>query len=127
MKIRLIGLVMIILFPALASLGVVKAAEESGRYVLWFDSSGYGLAPGTIIGSTVLRNDRASYETVKASIEDKLELGKARVVGIQEGYIDFVTDDENYLKFVSPEIREKVGSLLKEFKSGTRRLEMPTF
>jgi simple sugar transport system substrate-binding protein len=110
-----------------ANLGVIKAAEESGHYVLWFDSSGYGLAPGTIVGSTVLRNDRASYETVKASMENKLEFGKARVVGIQEGYIDFVTDDEDYRKFVAQEIRELVESRLKEFKSGSRRLAMPTF
>ncbi len=110
-----------------ANLGVVKAAEEKSCYVLWFDSNGYGLAPGIIIGSTVLRNDRAAYETVKASMQNKLEFGKARVVGIQDGYIDFVTDDENYRKLVSVDIRERIESLLKSFKSGSRRLEMPAF
>ena len=110
-----------------ANLGVVKAAEESGHYVLWFDSSGYGLAPGTIVGSTVLRNDRASYETVKASMENKLDYGTPRVVGIREGYIDFVTDDENYRKLVPLEIRNQVESRLKEFKSGSRHLSMPQF
>jgi simple sugar transport system substrate-binding protein len=110
-----------------ANLGVVKAAEEKGCYVLWFDSSGYGLAPGTIVGSTVLRNDRAAYETVKASMQNKLEFGKARVVGIREGYIDFVTDDEHYRQYVSAETRDRVESLLQDFKSGSRSLEMPTF
>ncbi len=110
-----------------ANLGVIKAAEESGRYVLWFDSNGYGLAPGTIVGSTVLRNDRASYETVKASMENKLEYGTPRVVGIREGYIDFVTDDENYRKLVPLEIRNQVESRLKEFKTGSRQLSMPRF
>jgi basic membrane lipoprotein Med (substrate-binding protein (PBP1-ABC) superfamily) len=110
-----------------ANLGVIKTAKDSGRYVLWFDSNGYGLAPGTVVGSTVLRNDRAAYETVKADTEGKLVYGKARLFGIREGYIDFVTDDENFRKYVSPEIRDQIAARLAEFKSGARHLAMPRF
>jgi ABC-type branched-subunit amino acid transport system ATPase component len=59
-----------------ANQGVVKAARERGRYVLWFDSNGYAAAPGTVVGSSVVAHDEATYRAVKAFLSGKLELGK---------------------------------------------------
>lgn len=88
-----------------ANQGVLTAAEELGIYVLWYDSNGYGKAPGTVVGSTSVRQDLASYETVKKAIEGSLVYGTARQVGIKEGYITFIDDDSDYEAAVPQSIR----------------------
>jgi len=72
-----------------AGQGVVSAAKSKGRYVVWFDGDGYGLAPGTVIGCAILRQDRLVYERVKAILQGAQLFGTADVVGIKDGYVDF--------------------------------------
>jgi simple sugar transport system substrate-binding protein len=84
-----------------AGQGVVSAAKSRGRYALWFDDdSGYRLAPGTVIGCAVLRQDRLVYERVKALLAQGSSsplYGRADVVGAREGYVDFASGDPSYL------------------------------
>jgi basic membrane lipoprotein Med (substrate-binding protein (PBP1-ABC) superfamily) len=110
-----------------ANQGIITVAKQRGKYVLWFDSNGYGLAPGTIIGSTVLKNDRGAYETVKLAIEGKLSYGAAVKVGAEDGFIDFITDDQIYIQNVPAPIREKMANRLQMFKTGALHLSMPDF
>lgn len=83
-----------------AGQGVVSAAASKGRYALWFDDdSGYRLAPGTVIGCAVLRQERLVYERVKALLAegpDSALYGRADVVGAKEGYVDFAAADPSY-------------------------------
>jgi riboflavin transport system substrate-binding protein len=83
-----------------ASQGVVSSARSKGRYVVWFDDdSGYRLAPGTVIGCAVLRQERLVYERVKALLAQGASsglYGEADVVGAREGYVDFPLDDPSY-------------------------------
>jgi riboflavin transport system substrate-binding protein len=83
-----------------AGQGVVSAAKSKGRFVVWFDDdSGYRLAPGTVIGCAVLRQDRLVYESVKALLaqgSSSFLFGKADVVGAKEGYGDFASADPSY-------------------------------
>jgi riboflavin transport system substrate-binding protein len=83
-----------------AGQGVVSAAKSKGRYVVWFDDdSGYRLAPGTVVGCAVLRQDRLVYERVKALLAQGSSsplFGKAEVVGAKDGYVDFASDDPSY-------------------------------
>jgi simple sugar transport system substrate-binding protein len=83
-----------------AGQGVVSAAAEKARYALWFDDdSGYRLAPGTVIGCAVLRQERLVYERVKALLAQGSGsplYGRADTVGAKEGYVDFAGDDPSY-------------------------------
>ena len=61
---------------------------------------GYHLAPGTVIGCAVLRQERLVYENVKALLAQGSGsplYGKADIVGAKEGYVDFAGDDPAYL------------------------------
>ncbi len=84
-----------------AGQGVVSAATSKGRFVLWFDDdSGYRLAPGTVIGCAVLRQDKLVYERVKALLAQgpaSTLYGSAVVVGVRDGYVDFASGDPSYL------------------------------
>jgi simple sugar transport system substrate-binding protein len=83
-----------------ANQGVVSAAKEKKRFVVWFDDdTGYRIAEGTVIGCAVLRQERLVYERVKALLEQGSSshlYGVADIVGAREGYVDFATGDQSY-------------------------------
>jgi simple sugar transport system substrate-binding protein len=104
-----------------AGQGVVSAAKSKGRYVVWFDDdSGYRLAPGTVIGCAVLRQDRLVYENVKALLaqgSSSALYGKADIVGVKEGYVDFASDDPSY-KGLPAAARAALEGEVSKLKSG---------
>lgn len=105
-----------------ANQGVVQAASEGNARVVWFDINGYGIKPGVVVGSAILRQDKAAYEKTKLYLEGKLPFGKAELIGIADGYVDFVDDDPLYIQTVSEPIRKKVAEMVSQFRTGTLSL-----
>ncbi|MDR1108218.1 MAG: BMP family ABC transporter substrate-binding protein [Spirochaetaceae bacterium] len=101
-----------------ANEGVVQAASEAGAKVVWFDTNGYDIRPGTVVGSSVLYQDRAAYEQTKRYLAGTLPFGSAEMVGVADGFVDFVEDDPHYVAAVSPEIRAKQAELIQKIRSG---------
>jgi simple sugar transport system substrate-binding protein len=108
-----------------ANQGVVKAARERGRYVLWFDSNGYSVAPGTVVGSSVVAHDEATYRAVKAFLGGKLELGKAVTLGAADGFVSFVQDDPLYTQNVPQALRERMKAQAERVRRNELGLAMP--
>ena len=106
-----------------AGTGVIQAASEAGAKLVWFDTNGYAQRPGTIIGSAILRQDRAAYEKVLLYLKGSLPFGQAEIAGIKDGYIDFVEDDPLYIAAVSQAVREKQAALIARLRSGELRLD----
>ena len=106
-----------------AGAGVVQAASETGAKVIWFDTSGYAIRPGTVIGSAILRQDKAAYEKIMLYLKGSLPFGKAEIAGIKNGFVDFIEDDPLYISAVSRTIREKQAALLARLRSGELRLD----
>ena len=104
-----------------AGQGVVSAAKSKGRFVVWFDDdSGYRLAPGTVIGCAVLRQERLVYENVKALLaqgSSSALFGKADIVGAKEGYVDFASEDPTY-KGLPAAARAALEGEIAKLKSG---------
>jgi simple sugar transport system substrate-binding protein len=109
-----------------AGQGVITSARESGGYALWFDSAGYDLAPGIVIGSSVVRLDEAAFERTLAAIAGELSYGEADVLGVADGYVDFDTEHRLYERNVPESIRAAQAQLIGRLKSGEISLEMPT-
>ena len=103
--------------------GVIQAASEAGAKIVWFDTNGYAIRPGTVIGSAILRQDRAAYEKVMLYLQGSLPFGKAEIAGIANGLVDFVQDDPHYIASVSQAIREKQAALVARLRSGELRLD----
>jgi len=101
-----------------ANQGVLTAAKDAGKFVLWYDSNGYSIEPGVVIGSGVIREDKAAEEMVLKAIQGTLNRGTSITAGVKEGYVDFIDDDANYKKYVPVSIREKMDKILKEMRSG---------
>ena len=103
--------------------GVIQAASEAGVKVVWFDTNGYAIRPGTVVGSAVLRQDRAAYEKITLYLEGKLPFGKAEVAGTADGFVAFVEDDPDYIATVNREIRERQAKMIARLRSGEIKLE----
>jgi simple sugar transport system substrate-binding protein len=102
--------------------GAVQAAVEGGAKIVWFDTNGYGIKPGTVVGSSILRQDKAAYEKTMLFLKGELPFGRAETAGIMDGYVDFVEDDPAYIAAVSPAIREQQAALIARLRSGALRL-----
>ncbi len=100
-----------------ASQGVITSAVNNGIYITWFDDNGFSKAPGTIISSSVMEQKKMSYNVTKEFLEGKTPWGTAKMVGIKEGFVDFVQDDENYINTVPEEVRNKMNTLLNDIKT----------
>lgn len=88
-----------------ANQGVITAAADAGVYVLWTDSNGYAQQPGTVAGSTEIDQQHAASEIVQRAAASELPFGSADTVGIAEGYIRFIEDDQLYRDTVPQELR----------------------
>ncbi len=91
-----------------ANYGVLEAAIEHNAYVIWYDTSGYYKAPGVVIGSTELLQDEATYMKVKAAVLGELPFGSAETVGVEEGFVRFVSDDPLFEAHVPEEVRNRM-------------------
>ncbi len=119
------GVDIILLIAGGAGQGAIKAAQERGKYILYFDSNEYKLAPGTIIGCSVLNQEKAVYEVVKKAVQGTLPFGKAEIRNAKDGYVDFAETDPLYINNVPKDIRDKMSDVIKKIKSGTLKLEVP--
>jgi simple sugar transport system substrate-binding protein len=116
------GVAVILCVAGGANEGAVQAAAEGGAKVVWFDTNGYGVRPGLVVGSAVLHQDKAAYEKTFAYLRGELPLGEAELVGVAEGYVDFVEDDPLYIQTVSPAIRERQSALIRRIRNGELKL-----
>jgi len=100
-----------------ASQGVIAAAVNNGTYITWFDSNGFSKAPGTIISSAMVLQDKMTYGVTTKYLENSISWGTAEKAGLKEGYIEFLEDDPLYIQTVPEDVRAKMSALVKELQS----------
>ena len=101
-----------------ANEGVVAAAKEEGTYVLWFDSEGTSFAPGTVLASSVIRQEKAAEEWTERWLKGELEMGESTKIGVREGYVDFPLDSKDVRRHVPEAIRTSIRESLERMRSG---------
>lgn len=106
-----------------ANQGVLSAARDEGFYVAWFDDNGYARAPGLVISSSIMAQERLVGEKVAAFLDGTLAKGKPSTVGISGGYIGFVADDPLYIDTVPETLRLRMNELVRRLESGELVLE----
>jgi simple sugar transport system substrate-binding protein len=106
-----------------ANEGIVQVAYENNAAVVWFDTNGYAVRPGIVVGSAIIRQDKLAYEKTLLFLEDSLPFGSTDIVGVAEGYVDFVEDDPDYKSSVSQAIREKQAAMIARIRDGSLVLQ----
>lgn len=108
-----------------AAPGVFEAAGERNKYVMFWDDNAYGKAPGVIAGCGILHQSKLVYEVVVDAINGKIEYGTGTKLHTRDGYIEFATDDPDYINTVPADLREKLQTVFDSIYSGSLVLEVP--
>ncbi|MDR2794101.1 MAG: BMP family ABC transporter substrate-binding protein [Treponema sp.] len=117
------GVKVILCIAGGANEGIVQTAYENNAAVVWFDTNGYAVRPGVVVGSAIIRQDKLAYEKTLLFLKDALPFGSADIVGVAEGYVDFVEDDPDYNTHVSRTIREKQAAMIARIRDGSLVLQ----
>jgi simple sugar transport system substrate-binding protein len=119
------GIQVILCIAGGANEGVVQTASLLGARVIWFDTNGYGIRPGTVAGSAVLYQDKAARNLTLRYLEGDLPFGSSETAGVAEGYVDFIQDDPDYKATVPAAIRDQQAAVVEQIRKGTLKLDMP--
>lgn len=101
-----------------ASQGVISSAVNNKIYISWFDDSGFSRAPGTIIGSSTVSQAEMAAIVTKEFLNGNTPWGVAKMVGMEDGFIEFVQDDPLYIQTVPENIRNTMSDLVNQIKNG---------
>ena len=96
--------------------GVLEAAQEQGKYIIWVDSNGNYLAPGLVLTSMV-KELSASVEKVISETAEGNFMGGIRYLGLEDGGVSYAVDEYN-AALLSDEILATVESLKAKIISG---------
>lgn len=105
--------------------GTISAAREQGAYVVWYDNSGYDLAPGIVVGSTFVRQDDAAYNATLQAIDGTLPYGTPLILGVAEGAVAFDMDHPAFTQNVPSSVQEDLEEVVARIRGGDLVLEMP--
>ena len=99
-----------------SGLGVLEAAQAQGKYVIWVDSNGNHLAPGTVLTSMVKQIENSVYGVINETINGTF-MGGLRYQGLVDGGVDYALDEHNRSE-LSDEIIATVESLRAKIIAG---------
>ena len=99
-----------------SGIGVLQAAQEQGKYVIWVDSNGNHLAPGTVLTSMVKQIGDSVYGVISETVDGTFT-GGIRYQGLADGGVDYALDEHNRSE-LSEEIIATVESLRAKIISG---------
>ena len=102
-----------------AAQGVINSAINSKTYISWFDNNGFDYAPGTIVSSSTMNQEKLAFLYTSDYLSGKFYWGQTKEYGMKEGFVDFIEDDANYINTVPQNIREQISVLVKKIKNGT--------
>ena len=106
-----------------ASQGVITSAVNNNFYITWFDNNGFDKAPGHIISSTVMKQQELSAIMTTTFLNGKTEWGTAKMLGVKDGFVDFVQDDPLYEETVPANIRAQMAELVDSIKDGSLEIK----
>ncbi len=96
--------------------GVLEAAQEQSKYIIWVDDNGNHLAPGTVLTSMAKEIPASVKIIIREALEDRF-MGGIRYFGLEDGGVYYAVDEHNR-NLLSDEIIESVESLKAKIISG---------
>lgn len=100
------GIDIILAAAGTSGLGVLEAAKEKQKLIIWVDSNGNHHAPGLVLTSVIKGVEISVYETIKSVQEGKFS-GGLKDYGLENGGVEYIVDDFNR-DLLSDEILEQV-------------------
>ena len=98
------------------SLGILEAAKEKKKYIIWVDANGNHLAPGLVLTSMIKGVELSVYQTTQSVVEGNFT-GGVKTYGLKEGGIEYIVDDNNR-GLLSEAILKRIEVLKKKMIAG---------
>ena len=89
-----------------SSIGVLRAAKDTGKLAIGVDTNQNATFPGHVLTSLVKRVDLAVFNTIKSTKEGKWQPG-IKSLGLKDAALDFAVDRHNR-DLISPQIVDQV-------------------
>ena len=96
--------------------GVLEAAREQQKFIIWVDSNGNYLEPGIVLTSMV-KELSASVIKVITETADGTFIGGARYLGLEDGGVSYAVDEHNQSLFTD-QILNRVEALKAQIVAG---------
>ena len=100
------GIDIILAAAGTSGLGVLEAAKEKQKLIIWVDSNGNHHAPGLVLTSVIKGVEISVYETIKSAQEGNFS-GGLKDYGLKNGGVEYIVDAFNR-DLLSDEILEQV-------------------
>ena len=85
----------VILAAGATSLGILEAAKEKNKFIIWVDANGNHLARGLVLTSMIKGVELSVYQTTQSVVEDNFT-GGTKIYGLKEGGIQYIVDEDNH-------------------------------
>ena len=96
--------------------GVLEAAQQTQKYIIWVDSNGNHLAPGIVLTSMAKEIPTSVQRIIQETVENSFMPG-IRYLGIEDGGVYYTLDEYNQ-SLLSDEIISTVESLKAKIIAG---------
>ena len=96
--------------------GVLEAAREQQKFVIWVDSNGNYLEPGIVLTSMVKELSDSVIKVISETAAGTF-VGGVRYLGLEDGGVSYAVDEHNQSLF-SHEILDRVESLKAQIVAG---------
>jgi len=91
-----------------AAQGLIKTAADRGAYLVWYNINAYDLAPGIIVGCGVMEQKKLVMEILNDALNNKIQYGTSQTLGVKDGYLGFIFDDDGFSNNIPDDIQEKL-------------------
>ena len=107
-----------------AAQGLIRAIKDKGAYSVCFNTSEYAQAPGFIVGCGRMEQKKLVKEILSNYIDGKIQYGTAQVVGVKEGYLNFI-DNPGFRDYVPADIQAKFLAFMDGLRAGKIEYTVP--
>ena len=96
--------------------GVLEAAQEQQKFIIWVDSNGNHLAPGLVLTSMTKEISASVQRIIRETADDNFMAG-VRYFGLEDGEVSYAVDEHNQ-SLLSDDIIATVESLKAKIIAG---------
>ena len=108
-----------------AAQGLIKTASERGAYIVWYNNNVYSQASGIIVGCGTMEQKKLVMEILRNVADGDVQYGTADVLGVKEGYLNFIDGDPAYRDSLPAGIRQRFDSFMNDFRAGLINFTVP--
>jgi simple sugar transport system substrate-binding protein len=108
-----------------AAQGIFRAITEQKAYSVNFNTNDYIQAPGFIVGCGIMEQKKLVKEILSHFLEEKIQYGTGKTVGVREAYLNFISDDPGYREHLPATIQAQFGVFMDDLRAGRIEYTVP--